>query len=245
MSVSLRAAFVLCVLAACETPVPERPSLPSLPPIPPDRFEAVEKEVNHRLPDTPRGALTASVAAFLAKIPGAEVDGTFPPVTIGYLLTDPIEATFPRDPKTARALFDFMKTRDVLWQLDSIRFEEKWIAMRFHGYNFAGSKELDRVRRTQLKRGILADLSDRMEKIEHDAELLLDVFDEAKVIPVEMTIGIRMGRRICSLTFSSEEEKKKVIAVGASKKNVALDAKERELVLPTGRVCSLKFLSAE
>lgn len=99
-----------------------------------------------------------------------------------------------------------------------------------------------RRRKAGLKRALLADLSDRMAKIENDAELLLDVFAETAVLPREMTIGIRMGRRICSIWFDSEAEKKRVIAVGAAKPKVALDAKERELVLPTGRVCNLKVL---
>lgn len=93
--------------------------------------------------------------------------------------------------------------------------------------------------KAELKRSLLADLSGRMELIEDDAALLLSIFDEGQLLPAEWTIGIRMGRRVCAIQVDSEAEKKRLIAVGGSKPGVAVDAKERELVLKSGRVCNV------
>src|SRR5688572_18398140 len=59
-------------------------------------LDALERDVDRRLPDGPRGAFTATIAAFLRSIPQAELDGTLEPATNGHVMTDPVEVTLPR-----------------------------------------------------------------------------------------------------------------------------------------------------
>lgn len=240
-------------------------------------------DVERRLPDGPRGAFTASIAA---AFPGLELDGTLEGIKNGYVSTEPVEVALPldpadrTDPAKLRALFDRVRNFGRVWQLDSVRREGSLLYVRLHAFIFSGalqklgvhvepdegtwlSKERDQLRartrrvleeidaktatideaafarywKAQLKRSLLADLSGRMELIEDDAALLLQIFDEAELIPAEWTIGIRMGRRVCAIQVDDEAEKKRLIAVGGSKPGVAVDAKERELVLKSGRVC--------
>jgi hypothetical protein len=236
-------------------------------------------EVDRRLPDGPRGALTASIAALF---PGVEIDATLPEVQNGYVSTEPVALALPLDFARLSEVFDRVRTLGRVWQLDSVRKEQGRLIVHLHAFTFSGalqklgvevapnegtffSKDRDHLRdrtrrvlkeleaktagvdpgaierywKAELKRSLLADLSVRMEKIEEDAALLIGAFLEAEVVPNEWTIGIRMGRRVCAIAVENDAEKKKIIAVAGSRPGVAIDAKERELVMKSGRVCNV------
>lgn len=240
---------------------------------------ALERDVDRRLPDGPRGALTASIARAL---PGVEIDGAIAEDKSGYVSTDPVEVTLPIELDRVAALFDTVKSLGRVWSLDSVKKDGDTLRVRLHAFTFSGSMprpeitvspfentlfsvERDRLRmrirrvlaeiekksagsdrgeterywKAELKASLLADLSARMEKIEDDASLVLGALKEANVVPLEWTIGIRMGRRLCALTFAGKDDKNRFRAVAASRPGVAIDAAEKELVLKSGRVCTL------
>jgi hypothetical protein len=253
--------------------------------------DEVDPAVDRRLPDVPRGALTATLAAFLASIPGAEFDGSLPEVTTGHVVTDPVVITLPAELPRLLQLFRRLKTLERMWQLDSVKkLDGSWLRVEIHGFNFKGggapakldlqvspdedgmfSADRDRVRaetrlvlaaidkklaelaaagidqerlakkkKIELKRGIVADLADRRALIEKDAELILETLAEAQAIPLEMTIGLRMGRRVCSLALATEEDQTRVVTIATGRYGVATDEKQRELVMKGGRVCTLR-----
>lgn len=250
-------------------------------------------DLDRRLPDGPRGALTATIAAILSGVPGVEVDGSAPSVAHGQVSTEPVWVVMPGGVGEVAQLLERLRAVGRPITLDRIaRAGPGAVEVALHGYFFqlaqgetsttsrplpahderagAPAREegegraeirellravaaverrlaergvtaatLARLRRAELKESVLAELEDTSRRADKDLDLVLRALRDMHETPLELTFSVRMGRRLCTVRSDTAEARADLIAVAGSRYGAVTDASRGELVLPSGRVCTL------
>lgn len=99
--------------------------------------------------------------------------------------------------------------------------------------------ELLALEKAELVAMLLAELEGDAERVARDLKMVVDTLRDVKVLPIELGFSIVRGRRACTLRFDTIEQKDDVVAIATARYHAATDAKQSELVLASGRVCTL------
>lgn len=102
-----------------------------------DDLERWRRALDRRLPDLPRGALTASVALAVSGVPEVKVDGPLAAETRGQVLTEPVVVRLPGGLDALDALLQRLAPLDRPWQLDAVTREGPVLRVALHGFVFA------------------------------------------------------------------------------------------------------------
>lgn len=124
------------------------------------------------------------------------------------------------------------RLRDELRAIEQLELE-----LRARGLT---AKKRQAYREHELKRTWLGDLESRAAPARKDAAQLLQVLSRAGLMPLELELSVKRGRRVCIIRFEQDADRHRFAALATAELSAATNEEHSEVVLPSGRSCAVK-----